>query len=48
MMKLIIIVIGYIYLYYAFALLSQCTSHAFYFNILGSVGKHSLMKVARF
>lgn len=34
MMKLIIIVIGYIYLYYAFALLSQCTSHAFYFNIL--------------
>ena len=34
MMKLIIIVIGYIYLNYAFALLSQCTSHAFNFNIL--------------
>ena len=34
MMKLIIIVIGYIYLNYAFALLSQCTSHAFHFNIL--------------
>lgn len=34
MMKLIIIVIGYIDLNYAFAFLSQCTSHAFHFNIL--------------